>query len=374
MLLKQIIIVSGLQRSGTAMLMQMLTQGGITPFIDDKRAADECNPNGYYEHSMVQQLATKNFFLRNAVDKVIKVYAKQLQQLPPEYRYKIIFVERDIYEVWASRHKVYKYRGHEVKEGFFSVRNREGIKRTIEQIKEWAALKNNVDLLGLQYSEIIEHPLENSKKIQTFLQQELDIDKMAGAVDPSLHREKGDKNFLITDRAPISISKIIDQYAKDKIYCEIGIGEGHTLNAVKGSLLKFGVEIDEYGVNRCRELYPRLNVKKGDILELLPHVKFEVCYLWLTYPIAEEVVNKILEKNKNTIVLMGLNYFYHLDTNDEKYQRYVAIYPPHANAKEWNASIKKHLSSLEERGFKHSIQQVKAENDELFSVAIIQKT
>jgi hypothetical protein len=37
-------IVSGLERSGTSLMMQMLQQGGLPVAYDDSRAADENNP------------------------------------------------------------------------------------------------------------------------------------------------------------------------------------------------------------------------------------------------------------------------------------------------------------------------------------------
>jgi hypothetical protein len=41
--------VSGLERSGTSLMMQMLHKGGLPVAFDDSRAADENNPRGYYE-------------------------------------------------------------------------------------------------------------------------------------------------------------------------------------------------------------------------------------------------------------------------------------------------------------------------------------
>ncbi|MGK7933677.1 MAG: tetratricopeptide repeat protein, partial [Microcystaceae cyanobacterium] len=45
-----VIIVSGLPRSGTSMMMQMLAAAGIPVMTDGVREADESNPKGYYEY------------------------------------------------------------------------------------------------------------------------------------------------------------------------------------------------------------------------------------------------------------------------------------------------------------------------------------
>ena len=42
-------ILSGLEHSGTSLMMQMLHAGGLPVAFDESRAADENNPHGYYE-------------------------------------------------------------------------------------------------------------------------------------------------------------------------------------------------------------------------------------------------------------------------------------------------------------------------------------
>ena len=51
-----ITIVSGLPRSGTSMIMQMLKAGGMELLTDEIRTPDEDNPRGYYEYEPVKKL------------------------------------------------------------------------------------------------------------------------------------------------------------------------------------------------------------------------------------------------------------------------------------------------------------------------------
>ncbi|MCX7939873.1 MAG: hypothetical protein N2545_10625, partial [Thermoflexales bacterium] len=51
-----IVVVSGLPRSGTSMMMAMLAAGGIPPLTDNIRAPDQNNPKGYYEFERVKRL------------------------------------------------------------------------------------------------------------------------------------------------------------------------------------------------------------------------------------------------------------------------------------------------------------------------------
>ena len=53
----EIIIVSGLPRSGTSLMMKMLKAGGIEPVTDNIRSADLDNPKGYYEFEKVKTVA-----------------------------------------------------------------------------------------------------------------------------------------------------------------------------------------------------------------------------------------------------------------------------------------------------------------------------
>ena len=54
----EIIVVSGLPRSGTSMMMRMLEAGGVPSLTDAMREADEDNPTGYYEFEPVKSMET----------------------------------------------------------------------------------------------------------------------------------------------------------------------------------------------------------------------------------------------------------------------------------------------------------------------------
>ncbi|MEQ9351200.1 MAG: alkaline phosphatase family protein [Vicingaceae bacterium] len=101
-----IYIVSGLPRSGTSMMMQLLNAGGADIFTDGKRKADNSNPKGYLEHEGIKQLARNRQLLADAKDKVVKVVAPQLKFLMPKFKYKVIFMDRKVEEVVASQHKM----------------------------------------------------------------------------------------------------------------------------------------------------------------------------------------------------------------------------------------------------------------------------
>ena len=87
-----VVVVSGLPRSGTSMMMQMLQGGGVDLLTDQERKADESNPKGYMEHEAVKRLARDAGWVKNAKNKAVKIIAHLLLYLPDSNNYKVIFM------------------------------------------------------------------------------------------------------------------------------------------------------------------------------------------------------------------------------------------------------------------------------------------
>src|ERR671923_2816349 len=102
-----IIVVSGLPRSGTSMMMKMLAAGKIELFTDNLRVADEDNPEGYFEFERVKKLKDGDFaWLPGAQGKAVKVISALLEFLPSEFNYQVIFMRRRMSEILASQRKM----------------------------------------------------------------------------------------------------------------------------------------------------------------------------------------------------------------------------------------------------------------------------
>ena len=83
--LQPVIIVSGLPRSGTSMMMKMLEAGGLQVYVDNLRTPDADNPEGYYEYERVKQLDKGDMaWVKDARGQVVKVISALLEYLPPE--------------------------------------------------------------------------------------------------------------------------------------------------------------------------------------------------------------------------------------------------------------------------------------------------
>src|SRR5262247_1316470 len=108
-----IVVVSGLPRSGTLLMMQMLQVGGMSLLTDALRSVDADNPNGYWEYEPVKRLQQDNSWIPKAEGKAVKVISALLQYLPPQHTYKIIFMQRPMQEVLVSQTVMLERRGEQ---------------------------------------------------------------------------------------------------------------------------------------------------------------------------------------------------------------------------------------------------------------------
>ena len=88
--------------------MKMLEAGGVDLLTDNIRKADIDNPKGYFEYEKVKDLKHNASWLAEAKGKCIKIISMLLYFVPPIYRYKIIFMQRNINEIIASQEKMLK--------------------------------------------------------------------------------------------------------------------------------------------------------------------------------------------------------------------------------------------------------------------------
>lgn len=187
-----IVVVSGLPRTGTSMMMQMLDKGGMEIFTDGIRTPDENNPKGYYEHELVKSLARNKTWVKDAKGMAVKVISHLLFELPANYRYRIIFMDRDLDEVLKSQHHML-VRDGKAKEEAMNLRLVNAFKQNLDRVRDWAPKQENMEILFVSHRNLINNPKEELQKVNNFLGGNLDIDAMATVVDKSLHREKSSK-------------------------------------------------------------------------------------------------------------------------------------------------------------------------------------
>lgn len=184
-----IVVISGLPRSGTSMIMKMIESGGMEIVTDNVRRPDIDNPEGYYELEKVKEFKKDSTWLRSLHGKAVKIISMLLYRLPSDQNYKVIFVQRDMREILSSQKKMLKRLG----EPFDQVPDTTLARKFeihLAKIADWIKKRKNIECLYVNYRQIVEDPLTNAKRIKDFLQCPLDIEAMASAVDPSLYRNR----------------------------------------------------------------------------------------------------------------------------------------------------------------------------------------
>jgi len=181
----QIVLVSGLPRSGTSLMMQMLDKGGIAPLVDGKREADESNPKGYYEYEPVMALHKDNSWLKIAQNKSLKVVAPLLKHINPEFRYKIIFMTRDLGEVIKSQQKMIGKRTDTL-----PITLLKAYQDQLNQIEIWKGREPGVELIYVDYKDVLNNTQLIIDKIESFVGKKMNKTEMAKCIDTALYRNK----------------------------------------------------------------------------------------------------------------------------------------------------------------------------------------
>jgi hypothetical protein len=185
-----IIVVSGLPRSGTSMAMQMLQAGGIEVMTDHARVADADNPRGYLEFERVKRLRTDRGWLDQASGRAVKVIHLLLMELPDDRPYRVIFMHRPMAEVIRSQALMLGRSGR-AGASLPPERLTQVFESQLAQVRTWLSARPCFKVLDLQHAEVVARPLEQAERVRNFLGVPMDARAMAAAVDPSLHRNRG---------------------------------------------------------------------------------------------------------------------------------------------------------------------------------------
>jgi hypothetical protein len=184
-----IIVVTGLPRSGTSLMMQILQSMGIAIFTDNKRLPDQSNPNGYFEHELVKTIENDTSWLKYVQGKAIKIVSPLLIYLPQDYEYKIIFMNRDLNEILFSQNKMLSLnnvQNQDIKTNTL----KEILKKDLNRAKTWINANAKVKCLYQEYSKIVNDFENEIPKIEKFLNVKADIEKVKLNIDKRLYRSR----------------------------------------------------------------------------------------------------------------------------------------------------------------------------------------
>src|SRR6202166_3814155 len=185
-----IIVVSGLPRSGTSMVMNMLDSGGVPVLTDGIRSSDDSNPRGYFEYEPVKALdkdADRSWVLL-ARGKAVKIISFLLTWLPETCDYRVVFMQRDLDEIIASQNQMLARRGEPAGAGDATIRDIYA--EHLEQMGRFLASRRCFRTLPVGYRDVVDDPERQARRLKDFLDRSLDVARMAATVDRQLYRNR----------------------------------------------------------------------------------------------------------------------------------------------------------------------------------------
>lgn len=183
-----ILIVTGLPRSGTSLVMQMLQAGGYPIHCDDLRPADEHNPRGYLEWQAIRQLPAKPKLIDEAAGKAVKVVTPLLPHLPAGRNYRFIHLRRKMEEVARSQTRM---RAVSAPAPPAKGVQTEALEK-LDNLSLALLPKDPERVLSLDFAEMIAQPSAAAEQLAAFLGQDWvpSAAAMAACIDPSLYRQR----------------------------------------------------------------------------------------------------------------------------------------------------------------------------------------
>jgi DNA-binding TFAR19-related protein (PDSD5 family) len=170
-------------------MMQMLAAGGMEVLTDGQRAADESNPRGYFELEAVKHTRNEHSWLMRADGKAVKVVHLLLPHLPADREYRVVFMQRDLAEVIGSQRAMLLQQGRPAA-ALPDSKLAEIFEKQLADVRQWLSLNSNFQVLYLHHRAVIEKPLAAAEQIAAFLGGNLDPQRMAAAVEPTLYRQR----------------------------------------------------------------------------------------------------------------------------------------------------------------------------------------
>lgn len=183
------VVVSGLPRSGTSLMMQVLQAGGLPLLTDARRVSDQHNPKGYWELERVKFIAADNSWLSEAKGKGIKIVAPLIPFLPLNLHYQIVFMKRDVSEIIDSQNRMLSKQLSSATPGGSGLDN--SFRLIFDEAVKFGHRLPEASVHICEHRDLLERPLEAVGLVKDFLKLEAaNPAAMAGVVNPELYRAR----------------------------------------------------------------------------------------------------------------------------------------------------------------------------------------
>jgi len=181
-------IVSGLERSGTSLMMQILNAAGIPMEYNNERPPDKHNPNGYFElfgGKIINKLINGDININLYKGKFIKITSYGLKYIPKDFKYKIIYMKRNVEEILDSMEIMTGAKDQNRRE------TKELLMKLQNEIEDILDENNNINYITINYNQLLSDPSKTLYDICKFLGiPDGNVKRMAMAIDQTLYKER----------------------------------------------------------------------------------------------------------------------------------------------------------------------------------------
>ncbi len=185
----EFVVVSGLPRSGTSLMMQILHASGVPVMTDGKRGADADNPEGYWEWEEIKNIPKNPDIIAQSKGKAVKIISALLPSLPRLHRYKIIFMTRSVAQIVESQWAMLDRHGKSP--GLDKRRMAEMLEQHAKHIRTTLAGSDRVELLEVTYTDLVANPQPVIDRLAKFLGASFTPGPaVVACIKPQLHRQR----------------------------------------------------------------------------------------------------------------------------------------------------------------------------------------
>jgi hypothetical protein len=184
--MSEIIVVTGLPRSGTSLMMQVLDKGNVPILQDGVRESDISNPQGYYELEAVKGIVMDNSFLADGIGKAVKIVSPLPIYMDTKFDYRVVFMRRDIEEILQSQEKMLEKDQTSEREKFRTIYEFH-LKKTYRFLKE-----NEIPYININYNELMADPVTTLGQVKEFCNIDASVEELCEVVNPDLYRNRNE--------------------------------------------------------------------------------------------------------------------------------------------------------------------------------------
>ena len=183
-----LVIVSGLPRSGTSLMMSLLAAGGHPILTDQLRTPDPDNPRGYFEYTPVRSLMRDNTWLSAHRGRAIKIISTLLPFIPADLPLKVICMQRHLPEVLASQAAMLSRAGKPQPPDPSLLAA--AFQKQITITEAFLAQRPLTRILNIYHHRLLQSPAGEIDRLMAFLPVLRNHLAMLGVIDPTLHRQR----------------------------------------------------------------------------------------------------------------------------------------------------------------------------------------